>query len=577
MVLTEAAERLDPRWGGSLQIFATDLDSDAIDRARRGLYPAGIAADLTPERLDRFFVPEDGAYRISKEIRSAVVFAPHNVGSDPPFTRMDIVSCRNLLIYFAAELQHAIISTFHYALSPGGILVLGNAETIGGKRDLFEPVGGRERIFRRLDAGGEVSTADWPLAFGMTREEREIPDTEHVSPSLRSSADRLLLDRHAPAAVLATAGGDILYINGRTGDYLEPAAGKANWNLHVMARDGLRTPLMSAFRRALAGRVPIALTGVEVVTGGSPITLDVTVEPVLEPGPLRDTVLVVFARAHGPAPRRRTRARRPAAGPEEQLEVELLRTREELEVMREDMQASLEELKSSNEELQSTNEELQSTNEELQSTNEELTTSKEELQSMNEELQVVNAELSSRVEELMSANSDMQNLINSSEIATVFLDSRLRIRRFTSSATDLISLIPSDVGRPLSDVTNELDYPTLMADVETVLRTLASIDRQVTTRSGGWYAARIVPYRTLSNVIDGVVVTFSDISRLKQLELTLAARTAENAEPPEGGSRDITRASGVDRGRRAAPARTAGPPRGAPHPERGASPGPRRG
>jgi len=532
IVLTEAIERLEPRWSGSLQLFATDLDGDAIDRARRAEYPAGIAADVSPERLDRFFVPHDDGYRVGKEIRSAVVFAPHNVSSDPPFTRMDIVSCRNLLIYFGPDLQRTVIPVFHYAIRPGGILILGNAETIGGHRDLFEPIGGRERIFRRLDGGPVPGGADWPLPFSVTPRVAGGPvEPEPVAGSLRASADRLLLERHAPAAVLATAAGDIVYINGRTGDYLEPAAGKANWNLHVMAREGLRTPLMGAFRRAITGRVRVELTGVEVASGGGPITLNVTVEPVFDPGPLDDTVLVVFTPVSGPAGRRRPRVRAtgpatPATSPETSLAAELRSAREELEVTRGEMQASLEELKS-------TNEELQSTNEELQSTNEELTTSKEELQSMNEELQVVNAELGTHLDELMLSNSDMQNLINTTEIATVFLDSRLRIRRFTASATRLISLIPSDVGRPLSDVTNEMDYPTLITDAESVLRTLASIDREVTTRRGAWYAARVVPYRTLDNVIDGVVVTFSDISRVKQLELALARTRPEATASPE--------------------------------------------
>ena len=464
MLLIEGMERAHPRWTGAIQIFATDLDPDAIERARRGLYPAGIAADLTPERLNRFLEPEDGFYRVNKQVRSLVVFATQNLISDPPFTKMDIISCRNLMIYLGAELQGAIIPLFHYALNPGGALILGNAESIGGHRELFEAASSRDRIYVRIGGDERRGTRDWqPGTLGtMTTRRPDEPDPVEPAGNLRALADRILLQRYSPAAVITNGTGDIIYVNGRTGDYLEPAAGKANWNIHAMARDGLRSPLTAAFRKAVAARAAVRLPGIEVLAAGRPLVIDVTVDPVSEPGPLAGSVLILFSPV-APGPRRRR-----APGPVDPkavgaIEDELARTRDELETTREEMQASLEELKS-------TNEELQSTNEELQSTNEELTTSREELQSMNEELQVVNAELNARLEDLVLANSDMENLINSSEIATVFLDGGLRIRRFTSSAVTLISLIPTDVGRPLSDVTMDLEYPNLLEDAAQVLR-----------------------------------------------------------------------------------------------------------
>jgi two-component system CheB/CheR fusion protein len=519
ITLKEAVERCEPRWGGSIQIFATDLDADAIDRARRATYPAGIAADVAPERLERYFEADESRYRLRKDIRSLVVFAPHNLISDPPFTKMDVVSCRNLLIYLDADLQRTVIPLLHYALNPGGVLLLGTAESIGDHRELFEPASQKERIFRRVGRTELRGVVDWPAqTFKVTPRSLDEPEGPEPVGGIRALADRVLLDRYAPAAVLTNEAGDIIYINGRTGSYLEPAAGKANWNIHAMARDGLRAPLAAAFRRAVTGRTSVALAGVEVVTDSGPLAIDVAVDPVRDGGPLAATVLVVFTPATPPQARRRKAVAKPQAA-DDALGDELRRTRGELEAMREAMQASLEELKS-------TNEELQSTNEELQSTNEELTTSKEELQSMNEELQVVNSELQARLEDLVLANSDMENLINSSEIATVFLDGSLRIRRFTASATGLISLIPTDVGRPLSDVTMELKYPDLMADAAKVLRTLVIIERQVATHGGRWYASRIVPYRTLENVIDGVVITFSEITRLKNLEGEVAAARA---------------------------------------------------
>ena len=311
--------------------------------------------------------------------------------------------------------------------------------------------------------------------------------------------------------------GDILYISGRTGKYLEPAAGKANWNIFAMAREGLRYELNNAWQKALRQKTAVRLKGVKVGTNGGVQAVDITVQPISEPAALQGMVMIVFTevatppetKAAGKTPRASARSDSLAA-----LERELQQAREETQTCREEMQTSQEELKS-------TNEELQSTNEELQSTNEELTTSKEEMQSLNEELQTVNHELQAKVDELSQANNDMKNLLNSTDIATLFLDDALNVRRFTTQTTSIIKLIAGDAGRPITDIATDLDYPGLAADAREVLRTLVFIEKQVATRDGRWFLVRIMPYRTLENRIDGVVITFSNITAAKTLEAQL--------------------------------------------------------
>ena len=471
-VFKEALEQAKPKGNFSLQIFATDLDRDAIDKARQGLFPANIAADVSPERLNRFFVKEEHGYRVGKEIREMVIFAPQNLIMDPPFTKLDILSCRNLLIYLAPELQKKLLPLFHYSLNPGGILFLGSAETIGGFTGLFFPVTQGKGADLRAAASRRVAPepVEFPASFvpagPAAPEEPAAPKPACQPPDARRP---VLLQRYAPAAVLVNDQGDILYISGRTGKYLEPAAGKANWNIFAMAREGLRYELAERFPEgAAAERRGRRSRGCKV--GHERRAAD--------RGPHRQgwrsrrrcagMVLIVFADAAALPDAKARRARqagRPAAPRQAELERELRQAREELQTTREEMQTSQEELKS-------TNEELQSTNEELQSTNEELTTSKEEMQSLNEELQTVNTELQAKVDELVAANNDMKNLLNSTDIATVFLDNDLRVRRFTTQATKLIKLIPGDVGRPVTDLASDLLYPELAEDAREVLRTL---------------------------------------------------------------------------------------------------------
>jgi len=519
MVFREALARVRPALNCSLQIFATDLDRDAIAKARRGQFRPGIAADVGEARLDRFFQAEDGGFRVRKEIREMVVFAPQNVIMDPPFTRLDLLFCRNLLIYLTPELQKKIMRLFHYSLAPGGILCLGTSESVGALADHFLPWGGRHRLFRRSEARLPVQPMIFPpgLAAARPSEPKEAKMTEA---NLSSLADQVLLQQFAPPAVLINEAGDILYISGRTGRYLEPAAGKANWNIFAMARDGLRMELASALSRAARQDEPVATQVVAVGTNGGTQMVSLTAQRLAAPGPLKGLIMVVFRDQPKPLPGARKAAAGPAGARVRQLQEELLQSREALHGLQEEMQTSQEELKS-------TNEELQSTNEELQSTNEELTTSKEELQSLNEELQTVNAEQQARMEELTRTSSDMKNLLDSTDIATVFLDQGLNLGRFTSGASRLFPLLPGDVGRPLTDITTILDYGDLRQDARMVLRTLTALEKTVTTRDGRWFSVRIMPYRTQDDRIDGLVLTFTETTTAKLLEGDLRATAGQ--------------------------------------------------
>jgi chemotaxis methyl-accepting protein methylase len=519
IVFREALEQVEPEGFFTLQIFATDLDRDAIDKARQGVYPENIAADVSPERLSRFFSKEEHRYQVRKEIREMVIFAPQNLIMDPPFTKLDILSCRNLLIYLTPEIQNKLLPLFHYSLNPGGILFLGNSETIGSFTDQFAPVSAPSRIFRRTESTSQPEPRDFPPAFAFTpRGETEAREVSQLTPSLQTLADQLVLQRYAPPAVLVNDKGDILYVSGRTGKYLEPAAGKANWNLFAMAREGLRLELSSAFREALRQDERVALHGLRFGTNGTEQCVDVTVQRLKEPKPLEGLVMIVFTDVAAPAaetplPTPKSHARSAA------LEQELQRARASARATREVMQTSQEELRSANEELQSTNEELQSTNEEL-------TTSKEEMQSMNEELQTLNAELQAKVDELSHTSNDMKNLLESTDIATLFLDKELCVRRFTTQATKIIKLIPGDIGRPITDQVSDLDYPLLADDARDVLRTLVATEKSVSTCDGRWFTVRIMPYRTLDDRIDGVVITFTDITTAKTLEAKLRGEHA---------------------------------------------------
>jgi two-component system CheB/CheR fusion protein len=461
-----------------------------------------------------------------------VTFATQNVITDPPFTKLDILVCRNLLIYLTPEVQSRLVSLFHYSLNAGGYLFLGNSESIGAGTRLFSALSAKTRLYRRRDS---VLRADHEAVFAPYR--RRLPEASPEEPTpgpsanLQALAEQVLLQQFAPPAVLVSDKGDILYVSGRTGAYLEPAAGKANWNVFAMAREGLRFELSSAFQRATRSTGPVTVSGARVAAGGRTQVVDVTVQVLERPEALRGLSLIVFKDVPAPsgksAPKRGKAAGAGGARIAE-LEKEFQHCRDELQSAREQMQSSLEEQKS-------TNEELQSANEELQSTNEELTTSREELQSLNEELQTVNAEQQARLDEFQRVSNDMKNLLESTEIVTVFLDGQLRVRRFTSGANRIFKLIPSDVGRPLTDVTSVLLYPEMPEDARQVLRTLVFSEKPVATTDGRWFSVRIMPYRTEENLIDGLVITFVDITAAKTLEARLRAAvktgTADGGRP----------------------------------------------
>jgi two-component system CheB/CheR fusion protein len=523
MVFKEALAKITPTENFTLHIFATDLDQDAVDKARQGFYPANIAADVPPERLDRFFVKEDNGYRVGKEIREMITFATQNIIMDPPFTKLDILICRNLLIYLAPELQKKILPHFHYSLNPGGVLFLGSAETTGSFTDLFSPLNIKSRLYLRRESVLASETAMFSTSFSpfLPGVAKEAAMQQPVV-NLQSLADQLLLQHFSPPAVLVNDKGDILYISGRTGKYLEPAAGKANWNIFAMTREGLRFELGCVFQKAVRQQEALTVKGLKVGTNGGTQTVDITVKAIQEPEKLRGMVMIVFSDVATPV--EKIKPGRAQKGTSDNARIQELE--QELQSCHEGLQASREEMQSSLEELKTVNEELQSTNEELQSTNEELTTSREELQSLNEELQTVNAEQQAKMDELSGIHNDMRNLLNSTEIVTVFLDNEFRIRRFTTGANKIFKLIPGDVGRPLSDVASDLRYPELTEEAREVLRTLVFTEKQVTTADGRWFSVRIMPYRTMDDVIGGVVITFANITTSKALEAELREEIA---------------------------------------------------
>jgi two-component system CheB/CheR fusion protein len=527
IVFKETLEQVKPAENYTLQIFATDLDKDAIDKARQGYYPARIAAEVSPERLQRFFIKDGDGYRVGKEIREMVTFATQNVIMHPPFTKLDILICRNLLIYLTPELQKKLMPLFHYSLNRGGVLFLGSSEAISTFTDLYAPLDIKSRLFQRRECMLPSEPLAFPASFvpALAGIPKELPMLKPEI-NLQSLADQLLLQHYSPPAVLTNDKGDIIYISGKTGKYLEPAAGKANWNIFAMAREGLRFDLGSAFQKAIRQKTAITAKGLKIGTGTDTQLVDVTVQRIEEPQALQGMVMIVFTDIATPLEKKSPG--RSKTGPYNNATVEELQ--QELQQGRIEIQTTREEMQSSQEELTSTNEELQSTNEELQSTNEELTTSREEMQSLNEELQTVNAEQQSKMDELARVNNDMRNLLNSTEIVTVFLDNNLHIRSFTPGADKLFKLLPGDVGRPLSDIVSNLNYPGLAEEAQEVLRKLAFSEKQIDATDGRWFSVRIMPYRTMEDVIAGVVITFSNITAAKALESELRKENARLKE-----------------------------------------------
>ncbi|UCF90410.1 MAG: PAS domain-containing protein [Desulfobacterales bacterium] len=513
MLFAEAMDEL--RMQPNIQIFASDIDNEALDFARMAVYPDSIAADVSAERLKRFFIKEENTYTIKKQIREMIVFANQNLIKDPPFSRLDLVSCRNLLIYMEPVLQKKILPLFHYTLTHNGVLFLGTSESIGEFAHLFSPIDTKWKIFQHKEYVRERIN-DYPrtpfydvLPTPQGFEEKRVPtvaDIHHL-------AERIVLENYAPPCVLINEQYEILHFIGQTEKYLAPPTGKASFNVLKMAREGLKYKLSTALHQAVKQEKTIHSKGLKIKHNNSFRTVDLVVRPLTESGFTQGFMLVMFEDKTAPEPiqTKRTSAKDSVDPYAQSLEKELQSTKEYL-------QTTNEELETSNEELKSTNEELQSVNEELQSTNEELETSKEELQSTNEELVTVNSELQKKIDELSRANNDINNLLASTEIGTIFLDINLCVKRFTPPVTRLFNLIQTDIGRPISDITSSIQLIDLHNSAKDVLRTLARKELELQDKKGRWYSVRMMPYRTLENVIDGVVITFVDIGRLKEIK-----------------------------------------------------------
>jgi len=526
MVFSEAMRKIRPARNLSLQIFASDLDNDSIEVARKAVFPGSIAADVEPEYLNRYFVKTEDGYVVTSEIRDMVVFAQHNLITHPPFINIDFISCRNLLIYMDSELQQKIIGLFYYSLNTDGLLMLGNSETVGLLNHLFKTLDSKLKIYKRSKGNIKADLLNFPSAFSRVKtdntkmQSHNIPDT-----NIQTLADQLLIQHFSPSGVLVNEDGDILYISGRTGKYLEPAAGKANLNIFAMLRKGLRHEFSFAFMKALKEKSAVVVRNVEIETEGHTTLVDINIHYIDKPEKLRGYVMVVFSEAQEKqektTPAKKTKGSGTGASEREAA------LEKKLQYALEEKQSTLEEMQTTQEELKSTNEELQSANEELQSANEELTSSKEEMQSLNEELQTLNAELQAKVDEFSRVDNDMKNLLNSTDIATLFLDKELNIRRYTNQATNIFKFIKSDIGRPFTDQVSDLDYPEMASDANEVLRTLVFVQKQVITKDGRWFSVRIMPYRTSDDRIEGLVITFINITELKQAEEKLKLLTHE--------------------------------------------------
>jgi two-component system CheB/CheR fusion protein len=527
MTLLECFDELPPGHHLKLQIFATDISADGIAFARAGQYTENIEGDVSAERLARFFVKEEGRYLICKQVRDVVVFALHNINKDAPFIKLDLLVCRNLLIYLNAELQRSLLPVFHYALNPRGLLFLGPSENITGYNGLFQPLDVKWKISRRSSPAAPLSYV-LKFPFSQTRPLAAPPTTALMSQSTSSHrhnstfaalVQKKLLLTYAPPAVVINSKGEILYVNGRTGKYLEPAPGLSGMNLFEMAREELNFEISGAVHRAIQSQEDVTVDSVRVRTDAGQQLLRLSVRHLDGSEALAGMLLVVFE--DQPTPRKVRLAKQNPQEDTQHRDAMVAALDKELQYTKHRLQTTVEEMESSLEELKSTNEELQSANEELQSTNEEAMTNKEEMQSLNEELMTLNMQYLAKTEELGETANDMKNLLDATEIAIVFLDNDLNIKRFTPPVGRIINLVPTDVGRPLAHFTSSLRYEHLLRDVQQVLDRLTSLEVNIQTVRGEWYTLRVLPYRSLDNYINGAVLTFTDITALKQLEARL--------------------------------------------------------
>jgi two-component system CheB/CheR fusion protein len=493
----------------AIQVFATDIDETALAISRMGRYPAQLLEGVSPERLRRFFVRDGATCTVAKELRDNCVFSLHSVIRDPPFSRLDLISCRNLLIYLGPEFQSRVFPIFHFALKPQGFLFLGNSESIGNHAELFAPVDKKQRVFQRREHA--VSPLQLAPFGGPVTPGRGIAELQRdfgpAATTLRRTVEARLTERFAPAHVVVNRDGDIVHYSTRTGKYLEPPAGAPNRQLITMARKGLRLELRAALHEAVETQRTAERKNIAIEIDDRTQVIDLVIDPIVDPKnePL---FLVLFRDVGIPAAPSNTDGR---AGGEGDARFEQIE--QELRDVRERLQATIEEYETGVEELKSSNEELQTVNEELQSSNEELETAKEELQSLNEEMHTVNSELTVKIEELDRANSDLRNIFASTQIAVIFLDANLVIRTFTPAATEIFNLISTDRGRPLSDIASKLADGDLHRDIRRVFERGEIIERNVRTSEGSTqYLMRILPYRTKKDVIEGILVTFVDVT-----------------------------------------------------------------
>jgi len=497
-----------------LQIFATDVDEQALEVARRGVYPADISADVSPERLARFFTRVDGsAWQISKQVRETMTFGVQNLTTDAPFSKMDLISCRNLLIYLEPEMQKKVLTLLHFALNEGRYLILGASETVGRQIDLFEPVSKKWRIYRRIGPS-RVADLQFPVMQTEPRQATlQFASRPHAPPKLAELAQNSLLRRFGLACVVINRNYEVLHFAGPTEDYLVQPGGPPTQNLLSLGRQGLENKLHVVIRRAIRENAPQSIKDVKLRHGDDIRRVNIAAEPLNFSKQTEGLLLISFQEQSNSSGETLAEAQTHAETAEPDL---LHQLEQELETKREELQSTIEELESANEELKGSHEEVMSMNEELQAANEELETSKEELQSFNEELSTVNNQLHDKIEEVQSATNDMANLLDTTEIATVFLDPGLRIKLFTPASTRLFNLIATDRGRPIGDLVTRFTDGDLLREAQQLLRDLTPREREVSTEDGRWYVRRIVPYRTLDNRIDGVVITFVDITERKQ-------------------------------------------------------------
>jgi two-component system CheB/CheR fusion protein len=499
----------------NIQIFGTDIDLNALEVARTGVYPESIANDISSTRLKRFFIKENNAYKVKKEIREMVVFGSQNIIKDPPFTKLDLICCRNLLIYLSQDLQKKILPIFHYSLKVKGILFLGTSESIASFTDLFKLIAKKWKIFERKTIENHTHALINFPSISRVSELATIPvqmrSLIENKTDITNTIKKFLLINYAPPCLVVNKKGDILYTHGKTPGYFKKNKEDNSLNLFEIIPKELKSNIKNTIKKTLLTKKEEAKKNILIKTKKGSIPINVRVKPIVDVESISGLTCIIFEDAYSSTDLKNNQTKYNSMS---KMNKKILVLEQELQYTKENLQTTIEELQSSNEELQSSNEELQSTNEEIE-------TSKEELQSLNEELVIVNTELQTRIDQLASVNDDMNNLFNSTEISAIFLDNELNIKRFTPKAQDLIHLIQNDIGRSMSHFATNIKYEKLIEDAEEVLKTLIPKSFEVKSKDNNWYIFKILPYRTLANVIDGVVITFSDITAHKEAEKQL--------------------------------------------------------